>query len=154
MPSSPQDIDTALALPRDRVRDHSAQIVNRRIAERTRDRIDRVVHEGRDAIARRLQQLDDEWDVDRALMVNFAILGGASYAAGLYRYSHRPWFGRRRKGWLQFFTVQLGFLLYHGTVGWCPPLAVFRRLGVRTKSEIEAERRALLDAQRSLPMPS
>jgi hypothetical protein len=112
------------------------------------------VHEGRDAIARRLERLDDEWDVDRALMVNFAIVGGAAYAAGIYRYTHRPWFGRRRKGWLQFFTVQLGFLLVHGTVGWCPPLAVFRRLGVRTKSEIEAERRALLNALRSLPMQS
>ncbi len=154
MLSSRQEHDTALDLPRDRVRDHSAQIVNQRIAERTRDRIDHIVHEGRDAIARRLERLDDEWDVDRALMVNFAIVGGAAYAAGIYRYTQRPWFGRRRKGWLQFFTVQLGFLLYHGTVGWCPPLAVFRRLGVRTKSEIEAERRALLNALGSLPMQS
>jgi hypothetical protein len=149
MASSLEDIDVRLDLPRDRVRDHSAPIVNQRIAERTRDRIEHVVGEGRDAIIRRLEQLDHEWDVDRALMVNFAIAGGAAYAAGIYRYTHRPWFGQRRNGWLRFFTVQLGFLLLHGTVGWCPPLPVFRRLGVRTKSEIEAERRALLNALES-----
>jgi hypothetical protein len=147
MPDSLQDLDRQLALPSDRVREHTAQGVNRRIAERTRDRIEHVVREGRDAIVQRLEQLDREWDVDRALMVNFAIVGGAAYATGLYRSSRRPWLGRRRRsGWLGFFTTQLGFLLLHGTVGWCPPLPVFRRLGVRTKSEIEAERRALLNA--------
>ena len=139
----------SIALGRDRVRDHSAPIVNQRIDEQTRNRIEHVVGEGREAITQRLEQLDSEWDVDRALMVNFAIVGGAAYAAGLYRYTQRPWFSRKRNGWLQFFTVQLGFLLLHGTVGWCPPLPVFRRLGVRTKSEIEAERRALLTALRA-----
>lgn len=143
----------ALEQPADRVRDHSAPIVNRRIDELTRNRIEHVVRDGREAIVRRLEQLDHEWDVDRALMVNFAIVGGAAYAAGLYRHTHRPWFGRRRNGWLQFFSVQLGFLLLHGTVGWCPPLPVFRRLGVRTKSEIEAERRALLNALPSRDAP-
>ena len=148
MSNTLQDLEQQLALPSDRVREHSAHSVNQRIAERTRDRIEHVVREGRDAIVRRLEQLDHEWDVDRALMVNFAIVGGAAYAAGLYRYTHRPrfGFGPRRNNWLRFFTVQLGFLLLHGTVGWCPPLPVFRRLGVRTKSEIEAERRALLNA--------
>lgn len=146
MPDSHQDLDRQLALPSDRVREHTAPSVNQRIAERTRDRIEHVVREGRDAIVQRLERLDHEWDVDRALMVNFAIVGGAAYATGLYRYSRRPWFGKNRSNWLRFFSVQLGFLLLHGTVGWCPPLPVFRRLGVRTKSEIEAERRALLNA--------
>jgi hypothetical protein len=139
-------VDEALELGHDRVRDHSAPIVNQRIADQTRDRIERVVRQGHEAVTLRLDQLDREWDVDRALMVNFAIVGGATYATGLYRFAHSPLLGRRRHGWLQFFTVQLGFLLLHGTVGWCPPLPVFRRLGFRTKSEIEAERRVLLNA--------
>jgi hypothetical protein len=41
-----------------------------------------------------------------------------------------------------------GFLLQHALQGWCPPLPLFRRLGVRTSSEIEEERRALLDIRR------
>ena len=36
-----------------------------------------------------------------------------------------------------------GFLLQHAVQGWCPPLPVFRRLGVRTAYEIEEERYAL-----------
>jgi len=36
-----------------------------------------------------------------------------------------------------------GFLLQHGVQGWCPPLGILRRLGVRTPREIEAERYAL-----------
>ena len=33
--------------------------------------------------------------------------------------------------------------LQHAVQGWCPPLAVWRRLGVRTQSEIDEERYAL-----------
>jgi hypothetical protein len=37
----------------------------------------------------------------------------------------------------------LGFLLQHAVQGWCPPLALLRRLGVRTRREIDAEKYAL-----------
>lgn len=40
-------------------------------------------------------------------------------------------------------AVVVGFLLQHAVQGWCPPMPVFRRLGVRTASEIEEERYAL-----------
>src|SRR5436190_144953 len=36
-----------------------------------------------------------------------------------------------------------GFLLQHALQGWCPPMATFRRLGVRTSYEIDYERYAL-----------
>ena len=36
-----------------------------------------------------------------------------------------------------------GFLLQHALQGWCPPVPVFRRLGVRTTAEIDRERYAL-----------
>jgi hypothetical protein len=39
------------------------------------------------------------------------------------------------------------FLLQHGLQGWCPPLPVLRRLGVRTQREIDAEKYALMRAQ-------
>jgi hypothetical protein len=37
----------------------------------------------------------------------------------------------------------LGFFAQHALQGWCPPIPVFRRLGVRTQREIERERYAL-----------
>jgi len=130
----------------DRVREHTAPIVTQRIDRMAQAEVDAAVAAGPDAIARRLAKLDQEWDVDRALMVNFALAGAASLTTGLLRYKRTPALSPRRKGFLYFFGAQLGFLLLHGTVGWCPPLAVFRRLGFRTQREIEAERSQLRDA--------
>jgi hypothetical protein len=45
--------------------------------------------------------------------------------------------------WLFLPGVVAGFLLQHAVQGWCPPLPLFRRLGIRTASEIEYERYAL-----------
>jgi len=130
----------------DRVREHTAPSVLRRIDRLSEADVDAAVVAGRDAILRRLVRLDYEWDIDRALMVNFALAGGASLTTGLLRYARTPLFAKRRKGFLYFFGAQLGFLLLHGIVGWCPPVVVFRRLGFRTQREIEAERRDLRDA--------
>jgi hypothetical protein len=132
----------------DRVRDHSAHDVNRRVVQQMTANVEHCIRQGRDAIIRRLSALDHEWDIDRVLMANFAVIGGIAYGIGLDRYS-RPrllGLGRRRTGWLKFFGVQLGFLLLHATAGWCPPVVVWRRLGVRTKTEIEVERSLLLAA--------
>jgi hypothetical protein len=132
----------------DRVRDHSAQHVNRRIVRDMNASVEQCVRQGRDAIMKRLAELDHEWDIDRVLMANFAVVGGAAYGVGMKRYSEPQLLGlgRRRTGWLYFFGAQLGFLLMHATVGWCPPLVVWRRLGVRTKHEIELERSLLRGA--------
>jgi hypothetical protein len=130
----------------DRVREHTAPSVTRRIDRMSAADVDAAVGAGRDAILRRLVKLDYEWDIDRALMVTFAVAGGASLSTGLTRYTHKPPLTRRRKGFLYLFGAQLGFLLLHGIVGWCPPAAVLRRLGFRTQREIEAERRDLRDA--------
>lgn len=135
-----------LCLNGDRVREHTAASVIRRIDRMAEADVDAAVVAGRDAILRRLAKLDYEWDIDRALMVNFALAGGASLSAGLLRYTQTPWYTRRRKGFLYLFGAQLGFLLLHGVVGWCPPASLLRRLGFRTQREIEAERRDLRDA--------
>ncbi|HKO46361.1 MAG TPA: hypothetical protein VJV79_01475 [Polyangiaceae bacterium] len=136
----------ALSFDGDRVREHSAPKMNQRIDRLAQADVDAAVAGGRDAILRRLAKLDYEWDIDRALMVNFALAGAASLTTGLIRYELTPVFSRRRKGFLYFFGAQLGFLLLHGTVGWCPPASLFRRLGFRTQREIEAERAQLRDA--------
>jgi hypothetical protein len=114
----------------DRVREHTAPHVNRNIALSTQACIEHCAE-------------DREWDIDRALMMNFAVVGGAAYAAGLFRYS-RSRLGRPRTGLLGFFGAQMAFLFLHAAVGWCPPVALWRRLGFRTRIEIEAERFALL----------
>ncbi|HYQ27894.1 MAG TPA: hypothetical protein VER04_11770 [Polyangiaceae bacterium] len=130
----------------DRVREHTARGVIERIDRLTEADTDAAVAAGPEAIMRRLVQLDYEWDIDRALMVNFALAGAASFTAGLLRYTQTPPYRPRRKGFLYLFAAQLGFLFLHGTVGWCPPAALLRRLGFRTQREIAAERSQLRDA--------
>ena len=140
-----QDLELA-SLNGDRVREHTARTVIQRIDRTTQADVDAAVAAGPEAIQRRLAKLDYEWDVDRALMVAFALAGGTSFTVGLLRYTMSPPFFRRRKGFLYLFSAQLGFLLLHGTAGWCPPASLLRRLGFRTQREIAAERSQLRDA--------
>ena len=69
--------------------------MTRRIDRIAQADVDAAVVAGRDAILQRLAKLDYEWDVDRALMVNFALAGGASLATGLLRYKGTPLFERQ-----------------------------------------------------------
>jgi hypothetical protein len=125
--------------PGDRVRHHTGASANERIDSFTRWKVDEAVRGGRDAIVRRLTELEKEWDIDRVLMLNFALLGGGGFFAG----ARRRTFWKSLNRWQVLTTVQLAFLALHATVGWCPPVALFRRLGFRSSREIESERRAL-----------
>jgi hypothetical protein len=49
--------------------------------------------------------------------------------------------GSRRWLWLPGFVT--AFLFQNAVQGWCPPVPLPRRLGVRTAREIELERSAL-----------
>lgn len=81
-------------------------------------------------IDERLLQLDREWDIERTLETNAASL--ALIGIGLGFTVSRKWFVLP--------AIVIGFLLQHALQGWCPPLPVLRRLGIRTQSEIEMER--------------
>jgi len=84
-------------------------------------------------IRQRLRELDEEWDIERAIEANASSLALAGVALGAT--------GDRR--WLLLPALVTGFLLQHAVQGWCPPVPVLRRLGFRTAYEIEEERTAL-----------
>ena len=115
-----------------RVPEHTAAHINRRIREQTRQNVTYFAQHP-DKIERRLQELDQEWDIERTLEANAAtiMLGGVVLGATVDR------------RWLALPAAVAAFLLQHALQGWCPPLPVFRRLGVRTANEIDAERVAL-----------
>lgn len=118
----------------DPVRRHTPQQVNERLdAARVRS-VDRVYAAGPDAVARRLRELDTAWDIERVLAANAATLTLVLTA----RAAARP--SRSR---LAAAALVPAFLLQHALQGWCPPVPVFRRLGLRTRGEIDAERTAL-----------
>jgi hypothetical protein len=117
----------------DRVPEHTAERVNERIRRQMEERVARVAAAGPDAIARRLRELDEEWDIERTLESNASTL--VAIGSGLALLVDR-----------RFALVPLvvgSFLLQHAVQGWCPPLPVFRRYGFRTQAEIEEERYAL-----------
>src|SRR5437764_3002954 len=84
-------------------------------------------------IARRLCELDAEWDIERAIEANASILAFAGIVLGV----------RGSRSWLLLSALVTGFLFQHALQGWCPPVPVLRRLGFRTAQEIERERQAL-----------
>jgi hypothetical protein len=124
----------------DRVRSMSPESANRNIDRATRDSIARAVAGGRGAVEQRLTELQREWNVDRALVLNFSVLVFAQLLAA-----------RRNRRWLWGPLIQTPFLIMHTTMGWCPPVLWFRPLGFRTRFEIQGEREALLKHLGDLP---
>ena len=117
---------------RNRVPRHTANDVNRGIQQSIEHSI-RYHLKHKNQIARRLQELDEEWDIERAIEANAATASLVGLTFGLL--------GRSR--WFLRPAAVSGFLLQHAVQGWCPPIPVLRRLGFRTSFEIEQERQAL-----------
>jgi hypothetical protein len=116
-----------------RVPANTADHVNEQIRRQTAANVARYARAGPAAIQRRLDELDREWDVERcveAMAPTFTLIG-----LGLGLTVSRKWF-------LLPIAVQT-FFLQHALQGWCPPIPLLRRLGVRTAAEIDEERNAL-----------
>jgi len=116
-----------------RVPAHTEAEINERIRQQTEENIAKYRNAGSAAIHRRLQELDAEWDIERTLEANAA-------TASLIGLTLGATVDRR---WFVFPAIVAGFLLQHALQGWCPPLPVFRRMGIRTSYEIDYERYAL-----------
>ena len=117
-----------------RVTQHTSTEVNRRIQAETDERLERIGND-QPAIEQRLRELDEEWDVERAIQLNAGALALAGTILGMT--VHRGFFAVP--------AVVTAFLVQHAVQGWCPPLPVLRHLGFRTPREIEDERHALLE---------
>jgi hypothetical protein len=116
-----------------RVSSNTDPAINAWIWHETEHRMRQVASQGRPAIERRLRELDEEWDIERyveTLAPTFTLVGMT-----LCLVRDRRWF-------VLPFVVQ-SFFLQHALQGWCPPVPVLRRMGVRTMQEIERERCAL-----------
>ncbi len=117
----------------ERVQANTADEFNAQIREQTAANVARYKSSSRSEIQLRLQELDEEWDVERTIEANASsiILAGLGLGAFVDR---------------RFFLLPAavaGFLLQHALQGWCPPVPILRRLGFRTQTEIDEERYAL-----------
>lgn len=87
----------------------------------------------KDEISERINELDKELDIERALSLNASVIGIGGLLLGL----------TVNRKWLALPATALAFLLQHSTQGWCPPLPLFRSMGIRTRKEIDQEKYAL-----------
>jgi len=116
----------------DRIPRNTPASAQRRIEQRLARRLSYYAMRPAD-IGQRLAELDREWPIDRTLQANAATLVLAGLALGLS-------LDRR----LLLLPAAVGaFLLQHALQGWCPPLPLFRWMGVRSAEEIAMERYAL-----------
>jgi hypothetical protein len=85
------------------------------------------------AIQERLKELDKKWDIERTLMFNAATLSltGAMLAIFVNR------------KWAIMPAVVTSFLIQHTLQGWCPPLPLFRAMGIKSREELDREKYAL-----------
>ncbi len=117
----------------DRVRANTSEEINRRIDQDIEHRVREYANRSRSDITRRIEELDREWDMERLLETNASAIAFTGLALGL----------THSKKWLIVPGIVLPFLFQHAVQGWCPPVPLFRRLGVRTREEIDRERYAL-----------
>ena len=82
-----------------------------------------------EVIAQRIEELKQEWSIERWLQANVATVGLIGAVLGLA--------GRRK--WAFLAAGAFGFLLYHGLRRWEEPISQLRRLGLRTRVEIDRE---------------
>lgn len=117
----------------DRVRENTSEEINKEIEREFEKRITKYAGKSKAEISMRIDELDREWDIERVLETNASILALSGLALG----------ATHDKKWFILPGVVMSFLLQHAVQGWCPPVPLFRRLGIRTRKEIDREKYAL-----------
>ncbi|WP_370870979.1 hypothetical protein, partial [Bradyrhizobium sp.] len=106
---------------RNRVPANTSDEINRKIREETDARV-RYYQQHKDGIRSRLRELDEEWDIERAIECNASALAFTGVVLG----------ATGDKRWLLLPAMVTAFLFQHSIQGWCPPVPILRRMGFRT----------------------
>jgi hypothetical protein len=124
-PTAPDEVD--------RVRRNTRPQTLARIDSRIEENIRFYASQPQQVISRRIEELDAEWSIERWLEANASGMALTGLVLGVLH----------KKRWLLLSGTVFSFLLLHAIDGWCPPLPVLRRFGVRTRGEIDREKYAL-----------
>ncbi|HEU6446812.1 MAG TPA: hypothetical protein VFV23_00040 [Verrucomicrobiae bacterium] len=117
----------------DRVRKNTTTEQLRKIEEQIERSVRFYATQSPETISERIRGLEEEWSMERWLETNASALAFTGVALGLT--VNRKWFALP--------LIVSGFLFQHAIQGWCPPVPLLRRLGIRTRSEIDREKFAL-----------
>ena len=128
-------MDTMIKATYDRVRNTTPDSINREIENKTQQNIRYYSNQNERVIKSRIKELDKEWDIERVLALNASLFALTGIILG----------ATLNKKWLMLPVVVTSFLAQHALQGWCPPLPLFRKMGYRTRKEIDQERFALVE---------
>ncbi len=117
----------------DRVRANTNPEVLKEIDARIEDRIRFYATQPSEVLSRRIEELEKEWDLQRWLETNTSALALSGLFLGAV--------GSRK--WLLLTAGVLGIVLQHALRGWSLPVPAMRRMGIRTRGEIDREKFAL-----------
>lgn len=136
-----QNTAMQLSITKDHVRSATGSDKNAEIDWQIDENIRYYSRQGTEAIKARIVELDKEWDIERTLELNAAVIAfaGVVLAATV------------NKKWLLLPGIITTFLAQHALQGWCPPLPLFRSMNIRTRKEIDKEKYGLIEALKSMP---
>ena len=117
----------------DRIRENTAPEINQRLDNAAKRRVEEYTNLSARELTRRIEELDREWDIERVLELNASALAFSGLCLSV----------TRNRKWLLLPGLVLPFLFQHAVQGWCPPLPLLRRLGVRSRKEIDREKYTL-----------
>ena len=116
----------------DRVRAHTPPEVLEQIDNRIEEGIRFYATQPEEVISKRIEELEQEWDIERWLETNAAALALGGMLGALVN-----------RKWLILSMGVLAILLQHAVKGWSLPVPAMRRMGLRTRGEIDREKFAL-----------
>jgi hypothetical protein len=131
----------------DRVRRFTAPEILQKIEEQIEHNVAYYASQPDEVIEERIQELKEEWSINRYLQAGTAAGGLLGATLGLA-------FGKK---WAVLTIGAFGVFLFHGLRGADPRIRVLRRLGARTRSEIDREIYALKAARgdfKNLALPT
>lgn len=113
----------------DRVRRYTSPEMLRHIEERIEHSIRFHAAQPRHVLDHRIEELKREWSIERYLQVNVSTIAFTTALLAL----------TRNRSIALLTCGALGFFLFHGLRGFDPPIPILRRMGVRTRGEIDRE---------------
>lgn len=117
----------------DRVRAASDPAINAQIDEKIRELLTMYAGQSHTLISKRIKELEQEWEIERFMAVKASSLSFVGLVLGFVR-------ARR---WLLLPLLALPLFFQHSTTGTCLLTPLARRMGFRTRHEIDAEKYAL-----------
>lgn len=114
----------------ERVSKNTSKDINLKIKSNTIRNINIYKTSSDKILSDNIEKLNKEWDTERVLE---AVASSVIVASSILGIKHS-------RNWFLVTGVAGTFLLQHSLQGWCPPLPLIRKMGIRTSEEINNEK--------------